>query len=91
MLDAFVLASALVAVAAGRCAEPPRIASGVAALHGEVAEAESFKLSEIEEMARQSGAVLAHPRSASTWPASGTTTRSAASSRSAPTAPGAAR
>lgn len=61
MLDALVLASALVMVAADRCAEPPRVASGVAALHGEVVEAESFLLGDIQDMARRSGAVLAHP------------------------------
>lgn len=38
-----------------------RVASGVAALHGEVMEAESFSLAEIQDMARRSGAVLAHP------------------------------
>lgn len=61
MMDALVLVSALVMVGADRCAEPPRVASGVAALHGEVAEAESFSLAEIQDMARRSGAVLAHP------------------------------
>ena len=56
-----VLAASLGPVEAGRCAEPPRIASGVAALHGGVTETESFTLAEIREMARRSGKALAHP------------------------------
>ena len=56
-----VLAASLGPAEAGRCAEPPRIASGVAALHGGVTEAESFTLAEIREMARRSGKALVHP------------------------------
>lgn len=51
----------LVAAGAGRCAEPPRIASGVAALHGSVTDAESLTLAEIQDMARRSGKTLVHP------------------------------
>ncbi len=61
MLDALVLIASLGPVEAGRCAEPPRIASGVTALHGEVVESEAFTLAEIQEMARRSGQALAHP------------------------------
>lgn len=43
------------------CAEPPRIASGVAALHGEVIESEAFPLADIQDLARRSGKALAHP------------------------------
>ena len=45
-----VLAASLGPAGAGRGAEPPRVASGVAALHGGVTEAESFTLAEIREM-----------------------------------------
>lgn len=56
-----MLAASLGLAEAGRCAEPPRVASGVAALHGGVTEAESFTLAEIREMARRSGKALVHP------------------------------
>lgn len=60
MLDVLVLASTLAAVAP--CATPrPAIASGVAALHGEVVEAESFTPDELREIAGRSGAPPAHP------------------------------
>lgn len=58
MLGTLVLASAFVASGANACKEPPRIASGVSALHGEIVEAESFTLAELQDMAQRSGAVL---------------------------------
>lgn len=61
MLDALLLIASLDPAETGRCAEPPRIGSGVAALHGEVLESETFTLAEIREMARRSGQALAHP------------------------------
>lgn len=56
-----MLAASLGPAGAGGCGEPPRIASGVAALHGEVLESEAFTLAEIRELARQSGKKLVHP------------------------------
>lgn len=61
MLDALLLASMLTVSVADRCAEPPRLASGIAKLRGGVLEAESFTVTEIQDMARRSGAVLPHP------------------------------
>lgn len=56
-----MLVASVGSAGADRCAEAPRIASGVAALHGEVLEAEPFPLADIQDMARRSGKALAHP------------------------------
>jgi len=60
MLEILLLATTVFTAGAGRCTEPPRIASGVAALHGQVVEAESFTVAELRDMARQRGAAMAH-------------------------------
>jgi len=60
LLEALLFATTVLAAGASRCTEPPRIASGVAALHGQVVEAESFTVAELRDRARQHGAAMAH-------------------------------
>lgn len=60
MLEILAFASGFLVAAANGCSEPPRIASGVSALHGEIVEAESFTVAELQAMAQRSGAVLLH-------------------------------
>lgn len=44
----------------GSCTEPPRIASGVLALHGPVDEKSDYRLADIRELAQRSGKPLPH-------------------------------
>jgi hypothetical protein len=62
MFATILLTSALVtSTAQADCAWPPKIESGVVAVHGLVTNRSSFDLSQIRDLARKSGAALPHP------------------------------